>query len=182
MARVFISHATHDNPVANRIYDALTASGIRAWLDNVDIDPQTDWLKQVDSAVKESSHGLFLLSPSSLRSPAAVKEFRRLMAQGKPLYVALIADVDEDDLPHGLDDLPYFDLTDDFDAALTRLVQAMQSGGGAPTPVESQPRDVTITLQANLRDLDTDKLVELITRLAALGIRDIKVVNVTATE
>jgi hypothetical protein len=178
MARVFISHATQDDSVAEKIYESLLESGIRAWLDNVDIDPQTDWLKQVDTAVKESSHGLFLLSPASLRSPAAIKEFRRLMSEGKPLYVALIADVDEDDLPSALGDIPYFNLTDDFDRGLQRLIDAMQSGGGAPSTFQNEPRDITITLQANLRDLDTDKLVELIARLADMGIRDIKVVNI----
>ena len=178
MARVFISHAAHDDPIAAKIYEKLIESGIRAWLDNVDIDPESDWLKQVDAAVKESSHGLFLLSPASVRSPSAIKEFRRLLRAGKPLYVALVAPVDEDDLPHNLDDIPYFDLTKDFEAGLQQLIDALESGGGAPSTFEAEPRDITITLQANLRDLDTDKLVELIARLADMGIRDIKVVNV----
>lgn len=182
MARVFISHATHDDSTAAKIYEKLIGSGIRAWLDNVDIDPQTDWLKQVDTAVKESSHGLFLLSPAALRSPSAMKEFRRLLHAGKPLYVALITEVDDNDLPHALEEIPYFDLTQDFDTGLQQLVEAMQSGGGAPTTFEAEPRDIQITLQANLRDLDTDKLVELIARLADMGIRDIKVVNVVPTE
>jgi hypothetical protein len=168
--------------VAEKIYEKLIESGIRAWLDNVDINPESDWLKQVDTAVKESSHGLFLLSPAALHSPAAIKEFRRLLASGKPLYVALIADVDEDDLPYSLEEIPYFDLTENFDEGLRKLVDTMQSGGGAPSTFQAEPRDITITLQANLRDLDTDKLVDLIARLADMGIRDIKVVNVSAAE
>ncbi|MBZ0296278.1 MAG: toll/interleukin-1 receptor domain-containing protein, partial [Anaerolineae bacterium] len=68
MVKVFISHATRDNAVANRIYERLTEAGIRCWLDNVEIQPGADWLIQVEQAVKESSHGLFLLSPAAIKT------------------------------------------------------------------------------------------------------------------
>jgi hypothetical protein len=181
MVRVFISHATHDNEEAKRIYEKLSEAGVRAWLDNVDIDPSVDWLKQVDTAVKESSHGLFLLSPAAVKSPAAMKEYKRLISDNKPLYVALIEDVSRRDLPERLQRESYFDLTEDFDKGVTQLIQVMESGGGAVTPpVDPEQRDITITLQANLRDLDTDKFVDLIGRLVDVGIKDIKVINVSA--
>jgi hypothetical protein len=181
MVRVFISHATHDNEEAQRIYEKLTEAGVRAWLDNVDIDPDADWLKQVDAAVKLSSHGLFLLSPASVKSPAAMKEYKRLMSENKPLYVALVEPVARRDLPERLQRVVYFDLTADFDSGVAQLIQVMQSGGGVVAPpVDPEQRDITITLQANLRDLDTDKFVDLIGRLVDVGIKDIKVINVSA--
>ncbi len=187
MVKVFISHATQDNAVASRIYDYLTDAGIRCWLDNVDIKPEPDWLIQVEQAVKSSSHGLFLLSPSSVRSPSAMWEYHDLLMQAKPLYVALVDSVQSiDDLPYYLRDVAYCDLTEDFEAGMECLTRILKDGSGewdeAQRLLEAEGRDITITLQANLRDLDTDKLVDLISRLADMGIRDIKVVNVSSSQ
>jgi len=179
--KLFISHATRDNPVAERICGYLSAAGIRCWLDNFEVDPEADWLKEVAAAVRESSHGLFLLSPAAVRSPSSMKEYRSMLALDKPMYVALVEPVDSDDLPVDLKTAHTFDLVRDFEGGLERLKQAMLENEGAvrlPEP-DDDARDITITLQANLTDLDTDKFVDLVARLVDAGITDIKVGNVT---
>lgn len=185
MVSVFISHATQNDGVANQIYEVLTAAGIRCWLDNVDVNPETDWLIQVESAVKESSHGLFLLSPAAVRSPAAMDEYHKLLLADKPLYVALVEPLTERELPYYLRDVSYCDLTEDFDMGMNCLIRILKNGDTVESEAhsatrEEESRDITITLKANLRDLDTDKFVTLITRLVDVGIKDIKVINVTA--
>ena len=186
MASVFISHATQDNAIANEIYEMLSAAGVRSWLDNVDVNPETDWLIQVEKAVKESSHGLFLLSPAAVKSPSAMDEYHKLLMDDKPLYVALIEPLTGNELPYYLRDVSYCDLTEDFETGVKCLIRLLQSGdtlesnAAQTTTREEESRDITITLQANLRDLDTDKFVSLISRLVDVGIKDIKVINVTA--
>ena len=88
--------------------------------------------------------------------------------------------VEPDDLPYDLRTAHTFDLVKDFEGGLNRLKAALQDNQGA-VKVDEEPanRDITITLQANLTDLDTNKLVELIARLVDVGIKDIKVVNVS---
>lgn len=183
MAKVFISHATRDDNIANQIYERLTAAGIRCWLDNVEIQPQTDWLIQVEQAVKESSHGLFLLSPAAVKSPSAMGEYHDMLMQSKPLYVALVEPLGEVEIPYYLRDIPYCDLTTNFEAGITCLIHLIQADT-APDEIQQthdyERHDITITLQANLRDLDTDKFIDLIARLVDVGIKDIKVVNVSA--
>lgn len=178
--RVFVSYATRDNPVAERICQQLSAAGIRCWLDNFEVLPEADWLKEAATAVRESSHGLFLLSPAAIKSPSAMKEYRDMLALEKPIYVAMIEPVEPDDLPYDLRTAHTFDLIKDFEGGLNRLKAALQDNEGA-VKVDEEPasRDITITLQANLTDLDTNKLVELIARLVDVGIKDIKVVNVS---
>ena len=105
-----------------------------------------------------------------------------MLALDKPTYVALIEPVDADDLPAELRTARTFDLVSDFDAGLEKLKQAMLENEGMvslPEP-DGEARDITITLQANLTDLDTDKFVDLVARLVDMGITDIKVINVTA--
>lgn len=182
MMKVFVSHATRDNPVAERICSYLGAAGIRCWLDNFEVEPDADWLREVAVAVRESSHGLFLLSPAAVRSPSSMKEYRDMLVLAKPTYVALIEPVDPDDLPVDLQTAHTFDLVSDFEAGLETLKEAMLENEGMvslPEP-DAESRDITITLQANLTDLDTDKFVELVVRLVDVGITDIKVINVTA--
>ena len=98
------------------------------------------------------------------------------------MYVALIEPVAAHELPIDLQTAHTFDLVQDFEAGLEKLKQAMLENEGMvslPVP-DSEARDITITLQANLTDLDTDKFVELVARLVDAGITDIKVINVTA--
>jgi hypothetical protein len=182
MTRVFVSHATRDNPVAQEVCAYLHEHDIRCWLDNFEIDPPSDWLKQVAAAVRESSHGLFLLSNTSIKSPAAMREYRDLLKQEKPVYVALIESVPARDLPYDLRTAHTYDLVTDLQAGLVALVSDMQANAGMVRMAGSEEdrRDITITLQANLTDLDTDKFIELIGRLVDVGITDIKVIDVTA--
>lgn len=179
MQRVYISHAPHDDAAADRIYEKLTAAGIDAWSDNVDLDPDHEWLEQVKTALKQASHGLFLLSPAALRSPAAIKECRRLLSEQKPLFVALIEEVDEDDLPHFLDPDLILDFAEDFEGGVKQLIDMMQQGGGARLAALSglEQREPALTLQADLRDVDVSNFVDLIARLIDSGIKDITVIN-----
>ena len=180
--RVFVSYATRDHPTAERVCQALSASDIRCWLDNFEVTPEADWLKEAAAAIRDSSHGLFLLSPAAVKSPSAMKEYRDMLAQGKPVYVALIEPVDSDDLPAELRTARFYNLAEHFDSELDRLTQALNDNAGALMvgPRAAETHDITITLQANLTDLDTDKFIDLIARLVDVGIQDIKVVNVTA--
>ena len=180
--RVFVSHATPDNSVAEQVCSYLHKHNIRCWLDNVDIDPEADWLKQVATAVRESSHGLFLLSKTSVRSPAAMREYRDLLRLDKPVYVAMIEPVGLGDLPFDLKTAHTYDLVDNLEGGLESLVNDMQTNAGMVTLAEPDEdrRDITITLQANLTNLDTDKFVDLIGRLVDVGITDIKVIDVTS--
>lgn len=179
--RVFVSYATRDVATAERICRNFGEAGIRCWLDNFEVAPEADWLKEVAAAVRESSHGLFLLSPAAIKSPSAMKEYRNMLALGKPIYVALIEPVDPDDLPYDLRTVKAFSLIEDFEAGLQQLQQAISENQGSLTlaPRVAGEHDITITLQANLTDLDTDKFVDLIARLVDVGIKDIKVINVT---
>lgn len=182
MLRVFISYAAHDHKIAEKVYQALEKAGIRAWLDNVEIAPSAEWLRNVENAVKESSHGLLLLSEAALRSPSAMGEFHQMVVDNKPIYVAVVGELSEDNLPYHLLSLPRHDLTADFETGMAALIETMQSNhiSGSRSGLGPDDRDVTITLQANLRDLDTDQFVDLVRRLADVGIKDIKVINVSA--
>src|SRR5690606_7424839 len=119
--RLFISHATPDNEVAERICQQFSAEGIRCWLDNFEITPESDWLKEAAAAVRESSHGLFLLSPAAVKLPSSMREYHAMRTLSKPVYVALIEPVEPHDLPVEFQTVRTFDLVTDFEAGLAQL-------------------------------------------------------------
>lgn len=181
MTKVFISHAAQDNAVAKRVYRSLTGAGINAWLDEVHVMPGEDWHESVEQAMHQASHGLFLLSPASIKSPSAAGEYRHFLSQNKPLVVACVKEVDWDDVPQRLRAFPMVDLTEDFDDRMVALVDSLQAGQ-ASAEAEAEDTepiagpDVTVTLEVE-EHTDTQRVVDLISRLTRIGIRDIKVKN-----
>lgn len=183
MATVFISYAAQDRETAQRVYRALTGASINAWLFDQFVKPGEDWTEKVKQALDEATYGVLLLSPASLRSPSAKREYLHFLSQNKPLYMAIIQPVDEDDVPYPLRDLSALDLTENFDAGVARLIEAIRNnlpdfaaGDRSVARQKTLPRPVTVTLEVE-EDTDTQKVVDLISRLSEIGIKDIKVVN-----
>ncbi|MBI5668117.1 MAG: toll/interleukin-1 receptor domain-containing protein [Chloroflexi bacterium] len=183
MTTVFISYAPQDRERAQQVYEALTSAGINAWMFDRFIKPGDDWTDKVKQALDEATYGVFLLSPTSLRSPSAKREYLHFLSQNKPLYVTIIQPVDDDDVPYPLRDLPAIDLTEDFEGGMGRLIEAIRNNlpdfAASDRRVARQktlPRPVTVTLEVE-EDTDTQKVVDLISRLSEIGIKDIKVVN-----
>ena len=183
MTSVYISYAAQDREVAHRVYQALTDARINAWMFDRFIKPGEDWTEKVKQALDEATYGVFLLSPTSLRSPSAKREYLHFLSQNKLLYVAVIQTVDDDDVPYPLQNVPAIDLTGDFDGGMVRLIEAIRNNlpdfAVSDRRVSAQkalPRAVTVTLEVE-EDTDNQKVVDLINRLSEIGIKDIKVVS-----
>lgn len=183
MTTVFISYAAQERDSASRVYEALTGAGINAWMFDRFIKPGEDWTEKVKQALDEATYGIFLLSPTSLRSPSAKREYLHFLSQNKPLYVAIIQPIDDDDIPYPLRDLPAIDLTEDFDSGMGRLIEAIRNNlpdfaasDRRLSRQKAQPKPLTVTLELE-EDTDTQQVIDLISRLSEIGVRDIKVVN-----
>jgi tetratricopeptide (TPR) repeat protein len=127
MPQIFISHATADDIIVNRLYDKLTTAGITCWVDHYKgITYGDNWSRAIHDAANESDFGLFVMSPRSVKSNYCEAEWNRVLALGKRLYIALIDDVPVRDVPLRLGTIQYVDLRRDFDATLTGLIDAIQ--------------------------------------------------------
>ncbi len=180
MTNVYISYAAQDRDIAQRIQDTLNRAGIQGWKDDNGLKAGETWLDVISEAVNEADAGLFLLSPASARSAWAKREYQAFLSQGKPLYVARIQPVAEDDVPYPLRAIQWVDLSDNFDQNVQQLVQAIRANQlpeAAPAPAAvKRSGSLTVTLEVE-EDTDNQKVVDLISRLSEIGVRDIKVVN-----
>jgi formylglycine-generating enzyme required for sulfatase activity len=71
---VFISFASHDLELADRILERLERDGIRCWIAHRDIAPGTSYPAAIGSALASAGAVLLILTESSNRSPHVLRE------------------------------------------------------------------------------------------------------------
>lgn len=82
---LFLSYARADEPVAARLYDALTGAGQEVWFDMVRLRPGTDWWQGVRCAIDQCSGLVLLASDESSRSTSCARELAFAVARGKQI-------------------------------------------------------------------------------------------------
>ena len=75
--KIFLAHASEDKELVRKIYSKLTSSGLRPWLDEVDLLPGQNWRIKIPKAIRESDIFIACLSQRSVQKRGYVqKEFR----------------------------------------------------------------------------------------------------------
>ena len=74
MAQVFISYSRNDKEFVQKLVDALVAGKREVWLDDKNIEPTAEWLKEIFQNIEGSDNLLFVISPDSVVSTYARKE------------------------------------------------------------------------------------------------------------
>jgi WD40 repeat protein len=127
----FISYSRRDKDyVESRLAAALEARGKDVWIDTDDIrGGASDWRATVWAGIEASKAVIFVLTPESLASRVCGEELAHAEALNKRLIPVLHRPVDGLNVPAALE-RPNWILardTDDFDAAVTTLVDALET-------------------------------------------------------
>jgi hypothetical protein len=184
MRKVYISYAKADGAVARKISDQLNKADLTTWLYERDLQPGDDWQEQQVRAMRDSTHGLYLLSSASMQSPTTRPEWQYFLIQNKPLVIAQIEDVPPELIPGEFKRLTQIDLRHNFNKGMRGLIETLRSDNvlvtqhAAPRQTRSAQARASVTLELDLKELDTQKLVALITELTDKGVEDIRVVQV----
>lgn len=125
---VFISHATADGAVAERIAMGLKVFGYRSWYAEWEFQAGDSIVGRIESALAQSDVLLVLLSPRSVASEWVRRELNSaLMAQLSGQDVVVIPIVIEDcEIPPLLQDIFYIDFRGDFEQGLYRLLGSLR--------------------------------------------------------
>lgn len=127
--QVFLSYASADKEIAQKIVAELRQEGIRVWFDTYELQPADSIAEAIVRAISASDYLVVLLSPHSVNSVWVQKELgatlsRDLTARDITLLPVLIADCE---IPPPLAYYQYLDLRTDFEEGVSRLVERVDA-------------------------------------------------------
>ncbi|MEL7435805.1 MAG: TIR domain-containing protein, partial [Chloroflexota bacterium] len=143
---IFVSHATVDDTIVSKIHDLLEAEGLNVWVDHEDgIEAGDYWAQEIQNAANACEAGLFVMSSRSVDSVYCEAEYQRILARGVILYIVLIEPLPLERIPLRLGTIQYIDLTQDFDAGMTQLINVIKSKRQAPLTATATKQRIKIS-------------------------------------
>lgn len=127
---VFLCHASDDKQAVRDLYRCLAESGVKPWLDEVDILPGQDWDLEITRAVKRTDIVVVLLSRKSITKKGYLqKEIRMALdtasRQPEGTIFLIPARIEECDVPDSLGRWQYVDIFQP--QGLEKLLQSIKS-------------------------------------------------------
>jgi WD40 repeat protein len=138
--RVFISYARTDQDFVVPLAEQLKGRGVTIWLDQWENQLATDWDRAIDKALRECSHLLIVLSPSSVESREVRGELRVALDSNATIVPVLYKPCD---IPRQLRVVQFVDFSGrgaGDQRALDQLVRACTEIGGQ---TETSPSTVS---------------------------------------
>lgn len=123
--QVFLSYASADKEIAQRIVDELCQRGVSVWFGAYELQVGDSIAKAIEDAISASDYLVVLLSPNSVNSVWVRNELAAalsgdLSARDITLLPVVIADCE---IPLLLRSYQYLDLRRDFEGGVARLVK-----------------------------------------------------------
>src|SRR5437667_12370563 len=91
---VFISHTTEDDPVVKKIRQALQSLGIEAWVDSRQLAGGDKLAPEIQNAIKEKTHFIAVLSPTTINSPWVKKEIDYALGLSKKVIPVMLPGIE----------------------------------------------------------------------------------------
>jgi hypothetical protein len=129
---VFISHASTDSELAQRVANVLRGAGFGVW-DETQILPGENWGEKLAQALQESDAMVVLLTPDAVRSPNINFDvgyaLGKLNFRGRliPVLAAPPGQLLDDQIPWILKKLPMISLRNGGEDGLLEIVRALQN-------------------------------------------------------
>jgi WD40 repeat protein len=126
--KVFISYSRKDKEFVRKLHGGLVSSGLDVWVDWEGIPLTADWMAEITAAIQGADAFVFVISPDSLNSKVCGDELALGLNNNKKLIPVLHRVPEKGDPMNpqvGATNWVYLRETDDFDATLPRLVDAI---------------------------------------------------------
>ena len=91
---VFISHASENAAIAERLVHFLELNGVPCWIVPRDVVPGQEYLEALASAIDDCAVFLILFSVNAAESVHVQNEIERAAAQGKPIILVRLDQTD----------------------------------------------------------------------------------------
>jgi hypothetical protein len=118
---VFVSYSRKDSGFALQLAHDLKSSGVPVWVDQWDIPAGVSWPQAIQEALKDCTHFLIVLSPSSVASTEVQHELNYALSKAKHILPVLYAPCE---MPYRIQSLEYIDFVKgQYQDSIQELVQ-----------------------------------------------------------
>lgn len=119
----FFSYSRVDSHFALKLANDLRTSGVNIWLDQLDINPGTHWDTSIETALKDATWLIVILSHTSLQSNNVMDEISFALENGKAVIPIKI---NECKSPLRLIRLQHIDFTKDYEIGKMQLLKILR--------------------------------------------------------
>jgi SpoVK/Ycf46/Vps4 family AAA+-type ATPase len=140
--KVFVSYVREDSAKVDRIAQTLRVYGIDPWLDRTHIAPGERWQRAIRNAIRDGHYFLACFSPAYAERDStymneelriAVEQLRLMPVTRRWFIPVMLESCRIPDFPidaiDTLNSFQYIDFSNDWGAAMKRLIDAILSGG-----------------------------------------------------
>jgi len=124
LSTTFVSYARADVEFVLPLVHDLRAVGAALWLDQLDIKPGESWDRAIETALRECSRLVVVLSPDSIVSSNVMDEITFALKKDKQIIPLLYRDCD---IPYRLERKQYIDFRQSYDTGLRQLLAVLGS-------------------------------------------------------
>jgi formylglycine-generating enzyme required for sulfatase activity len=143
MATIFLSYSRKDIEEMRQVKAALEEVEISVWTDE-DLSPGTkQWVRAIDSALRDCQALVVMMSPDSYNSEWVEAEIGKAKALGREVYPLLIRGEPVDSVPLSLWSFQHIDLRENWQEGMMLLLRELTGCvPAAPTFAESERPEV----------------------------------------
>jgi hypothetical protein len=138
---VFVSYSQLDNLVVAKIVHRLKRDGHRIWIDVMQLKPGDNIQQTVQKGLDQADAMVVVVSRNSFKSKWIQQEFTMIALQqlSKRERRIIPVKIDDSPVPAYLADRVYIDMSENFDAGLERLSQALEAESSATLAATAPP-------------------------------------------
>ena len=128
MSYLFVSYSRWDrraSPIIDRLLHDLRAAGVNLWLAPDSVPAGQDWQDAIPDAIAGSDGQLFIFNKRLEKARGMARELEQVFDLDLPVYPVLLDNEGADLLPLPLQQVPHFDVNNDYDGALRQLLAAL---------------------------------------------------------
>lgn len=142
--RCFISYSRKDRDTAAKISQSLRSKGVDVWRDEDNIPAGANWDKEIENAIKNCSHVVFIATPNSVASENVQDEISLALSQKKNIIPVIFGTCE---LPFRIHRAQWIDFRGDYEGSLAILLKSLgvEKPASAISSRESLVEDVEST-------------------------------------
>ncbi|MDJ0554868.1 MAG: TIR domain-containing protein [Microcoleaceae cyanobacterium MO_207.B10] len=131
MTQVFLSYATPDREIMEKIRSSIMREGLTVWTNETDIGYGKEFQEEIQKGVESADNVVYLISPESLTSEYCQKEIEYAFVNNKRLICLLIKATDLEEIPPRLRAIQFIDITENenpekYEVGVSELLKELQ--------------------------------------------------------